>query len=99
MSTESTEAAAKVMQETSTAEKVEKTRQVEELAEKLWERDAKHAGLGGCSINQAVIAAMTDQRLTTLPDPLAYPSGALLNPDSWVQHGVDAGLWMACCIS
>ena len=74
-----------------TAEKAER---MNELAEKLWQRDAKKAGLEGVPLEAAVVAALRDKRLSTLPDPLAHPPGAALDTDSWIQHGVNAGLWV-----
>ena len=72
----------------------EKGKRLKTLAEKLWERDANKAGLEGIPLDAAVIAAMTDRRLAPLPDPLSHPPGATLDPNSWIQHGVDAGLWI-----
>ena len=72
----------------------EKGKHIESLADQLWQRDSKKAGLEGFPLEAAVVAAMTDRRLSTLPDPLAHPPGAALDPDSWIQHGMDAGLWI-----
>ena len=72
----------------------DKAKRMEDLAQKLWEKDAKKAGLEGMALKDAVIAAMKDPRLQTLPDPLAHPPGTLMDPDNWIQQGVDAGLWI-----
>ena len=72
----------------------EKAERIDDLAAKLWERDSKKAGLEGMPLEAAVVAALTDKRMSTLPDPLSHPAGATLDPDSWIQHGVDAGLWI-----
>ena len=71
---------------------VEKAKRMEDLAAKLWERDAKEAGLEGLSVQDAVVAAMTMPIMSLLPDPLAHSPGEKVDPDSWLAHGAAAGL-------
>ena len=71
---------------------VENGKRMEELAGKLWARDAKKAGLEGMSVEQAVIASMSAPIMSLLPDPLQHPPGTQLDPDSWLVHGAAAGL-------